>query len=73
MVFYQTGARRHGLVVRVVPCEARGPGFDSSLDQMVFLHSSVIGGREKMDPHTINCMILRIHVDKRKIIPSCAI
>ena len=29
--------RRHGLVVRAVACEARGTGFVSSSDQMVFL------------------------------------
>ena len=39
------GPRRHGLVVRVVACESRGPGFDSSSDQMVFLFSG-IGGRK---------------------------
>ena len=31
--------RRHALVVRVVACEAIGPGFDSCLNQMVFLLS----------------------------------
>ena len=30
------GPMSHGLVVRAVACEARGPGFDSSSDQMVF-------------------------------------
>ena len=34
--------RSNGLVVRVVACEARGPGFDSSSDQMVF---SLLGYR----------------------------
>ena len=34
-------------------------------DQMFFL-SSGIGGRNLMDPDTINCMILRIQVDKIK-------
>ena len=28
--------RSHGLVVRAVACDARGPGFDSSSDQMFF-------------------------------------
>ena len=32
----QIGPRSHGLVVRAVACEARGPGFDSSSDQKVF-------------------------------------
>ena len=36
---------RRGLVVRTVPCEARGPGFDCSSDQMVYLFSG-IGGRK---------------------------
>ena len=61
------------LWVRVVACEARGPGFDSSSNQMVFLLFLGIGGRKKMDPETINSLILYIHVDKRKIIPNCAI
>ena len=43
--------RSHGLVVRVVACDARGPGFNSSSDQMF------------LDPDMTNCMILRIHVD----------
>ena len=34
-----------GQVVRLVACEARGPGFDSSSDQMVFLFSG-IGSRK---------------------------
>ena len=33
--------RRHGLVVRVVACEARGPGYDSSSNQMDFLLSGM--------------------------------
>ena len=33
----------HGLVVRAVACEARGPGFNSSSDQMVF---SLLGYKE---------------------------
>ena len=58
-------------MVRAVACEARGPGFDSSSDQMVF---SLLGYKEvgKMDPDMINCMILRIHVEN-KIILSHAI
>ena len=35
--------RRHGLAFRAVACEARGPGFDSSSDQMVFLLNLGIG------------------------------
>ena len=35
--------RSNGLVVRAVACEARGPGFDSSSDQMVF---SLLGYKE---------------------------
>ena len=35
--------RSRGLVVRAVACEARGPGFDSSSDQMVF---SLLGYKE---------------------------
>ena len=58
--------RSNGLVVRAVACEARGPGFDSSSDQKVFslLGYKVVG--IKMDPDMINCMILRIHVEKKK-------
>ena len=66
------GPRRHRLVVRVVACEARGPGFDYSSDQMVFLLSSGIRRYEKMDPDIINSMTLRIHADQ-KFIPSRAI
>ena len=40
--------RRHGLVVRAFACEARGPGFDFSTDQMVFLLSKGIGGRKNV-------------------------
>ena len=42
---------RYGLVVRAVAFEARGPGFDSSSDRMVF----ILGRKEvrKMDPDTI--------------------
>ena len=56
------------IVVRAVACEcvARGPGFDSSSDQMVFFSPRVLGGRNKMDPNAINCMILHIHVVKIK-------
>ena len=53
-------------MVRVVACEARDPGFDSSSHQMVF---SLLGYKEvknKMDPDMINCMILRIHVENKK-------
>ena len=35
--------RSHGLVVRVVACEVRGPGFDSSSDQIIF---SLLGFKE---------------------------
>ena len=62
--------RRNGVVVRAVACEARGPGFDSSYDQMVFFSPRVQGGRNKMDPDTINYVILRIHVDKNYNINS---
>ena len=55
------GPRSNGLVVRAVVCEARGPGFDSSSDQVVF---PLLGGRNLIDPDMINCMILRIQVDK---------
>ena len=43
--------RRHDLVVRAVACDARGPGFVSSSDQMVFLlrHNEV----GKKDPDKI--------------------
>ena len=64
--------RSNGLLVRAVACEARRPGFNSSSDQMFF---SLLGyrGRNLMDPDMINCVILRIQVDKRKeIIPSHA-
>ena len=48
-------------MVRAVACEARGPGLDSNSDQMFF---SLLGYKEvgKMDPDTIYCVILRIHV-----------
>ena len=51
-------------MVRVVTCYARGPGFDPTSDQMFFFTPRVLGGREEMDPDTINCVIFRIHVDK---------
>ena len=35
--------RSNGQVVRVVSCEARGPGFDASSDQMAF---SLLGYKE---------------------------
>ena len=37
------GPRSHGLVIRAVACEheARGPGFDSSSDQMYFFSSGI--------------------------------
>ena len=47
--------RSNGLVVSVFACEAIGPGFDSSSDQMFFI-SSGTGGRNLMDPDTINCV-----------------
>ena len=56
--------RSNGLVVRAVACEARGPGFNSSSVQKRFFLSSGVGGRNLMDPDTINCVILRIQVDK---------
>ena len=37
--------RSHGLVVRAVSCEVRGPGFDSSSGQMFFFTPRVLGGR----------------------------
>ena len=40
-----TSPRSHGLVVRAVACEARGPGFDSSSVQMFFFSPRVWGGR----------------------------
>ena len=61
----KTSLRRHGLVVREVACEARGPGFNSSSDQMVFLLFLGQGGRKNMNPDMINCVIVRIHVDKK--------
>ena len=50
---------------RVVACEARGPGFDSTAGQKVFslLRSKGVG--IKMDSDMINCMILSIHVEKK--------
>ena len=59
-----SGSEEHGLVVRAVACEANC-GFDSSSDQMVF--HSLLGHRrkEKMDPDTIKCVILRILVEKK--------
>ena len=68
-----SGPRSHSLVVRVVACEARGPGFDSISDQMVFSLLGYEGGRNKIDPDMINCMILCIHVENKKIILSHAI
>ena len=50
-------------MVRVVACEARGPEFDSSSDQMFFLSSGIKNEMDEMDPDAINCVILRIHVD----------
>ena len=53
-------------MVRAVACEARVPGFDSSSDRMVFLLSPwVQGGRYKMAPAMINCVVLHIHLDKK--------
>ena len=52
-------------MVRAVACEARGPGFNSSSNQMVFFSPRVLGGRNKMDPDMINSMISRIHVEKK--------
>ena len=53
-------------MVGAVACEARGLGFDSSSDQIVYLLISGIGRLEKMDPDIINCVILGIHVDKKR-------
>ena len=53
-------------MVRAVSCEARGPVFNSSSDQMFF---SLLGYKEV---GMMNCMILRIHVEN-KIILSHAI
>ena len=36
---HKTCPWRHGLVVRAVACEARGPAFDSNTDQMALLLS----------------------------------
>ena len=63
--------RSHGLGFRAVACEARGPGFDSSSDQMFFFSPQVLGGRNKMDPDTTNCVLLRINVDKKILINPC--
>ena len=41
----------HTVVVRAVACGARGPGFDSSSDQMFFFSPQVSGGW--MQPQTI--------------------
>ena len=67
--------RRHGLGVRAIAWKARGPGFDSSPDQMVFLLSSGLQRKEKIHPDMRDCVLLpglawscvvfRIHVDKR--------
>ena len=51
----------YGLVVRAVACEARGPGFDSSSDPNGFYS---LLGRDKMDPDTLDCIILHILVNK---------
>ena len=51
-------------MVRVVACEARGPGFDSSSDLMVFLLSK--GKVGKMDPDSKSGVILHIHANKKK-------
>ena len=52
-------------MVRTFACEARGPGFDSSFSNWFSFLSS--GDQEvgKRDPDTINCVILRILVDKK--------
>ena len=65
----KTSPRKHGLVVRVVAWEARRPGFDSSSDQLFSSISSSKRKQERMDPDMINCMIFRIHGDKRSFIP----
>ena len=53
------------VVVWVVACEASGPGFNSSSDRKVF---SLLGYKEvgiKWIPDMKNCMLLRIHVEKK--------
>ena len=53
-------------MVRVVACEARGPGFNSSSDEMVFF--SLIGYKEEGKngaPDMIDCVILCTIVDKK--------
>ena len=60
-----SGPKSHGLGVRAVTCEARGHWYDSCPDQMFFFSPRVFGGRNKMDPHTTNCVILQIHGDKK--------
>ena len=59
-----TTPRSHGLVVRAVACEARGPGFVSSSDRMYFFSPRVKGGRNKMDPDKTKSEILLFDVDK---------
>ena len=46
-------------MVRAVAREARGPGFDSSSDQMVFSLLGYMGGRNLMDSDMINSVISR--------------
>ena len=58
--------KRHGLVVRAVASEAKGPGFDSSSDQVVFILSLGVGGRKINGSGNDNHVILRIHVDKKE-------
>ena len=53
-------------MVRAVASEARGPGFDSSSDQVVFILSLGVGGREINGSGNDNHVILRIHVDKKE-------
>ena len=49
--------------VSAVACETRGPGFDSSSNQMAFLLSPRVVGI--IDPNRINGVILHICVDKK--------
>ena len=52
VLFLVPSPRSHGQVVRAVTCKARGPGFDSSSDQMFFFSPRVSGGSNKKDPGT---------------------
>jgi hypothetical protein len=49
--------RSHGLVVRAATCEARGPGFNASSDEMFFFSSGIRRNEQKMGADMVNCMI----------------